>query len=349
MTHSLFESLTTVGEIGASNLSLSPEDFQSDQLHVNLDLNYSKRIPGGSLYATALGHYNWQNDSDRGTGIQILDESHVFDVSDIVVLSRRNIITPTIVVTDAPGFITYSEFVDYTVLQFGNRVEIRRILGGNITANQSVLVDYEIGPEPGGKTTTRSHGITLRYRLQEGPLRGLSFFTRYLDVDEIRPRAIQALFPEADVQDLVYGIEYDNGPWSLLAEKQKHDSTISPFERMRLELIYRHRFSNGSQFSLNAYYNDTDNFASNFRTTSTTVTARWDGAITDKLHASLYAIWRLEDSSSKNDSEGFDQQLDLTWRYRQTTLYATIRNSNLDSDLTDTNSQLFLFGFRREF
>ena len=273
----------------------------------------------------------------------------MFDVSDSVVLSRRNIITPTIVVTNATGFITYSEFVDYTVLHFGNRVEIKRILGGNITANQSVLVNYEIGPEPGGRTTTRSHGVTLRYRLQEGPLRGLSFFTRYLEVDETRPRAIQDLFPEADVQDLVYGIEYDNGPWSLLAEKQEHDSTISPFERLRLELIYRHRFSNGSQFSLNAYYNDTDNFENNFRTTSTTVTARWDGAITDKLHASLYAIWRLEDSSSKNDTQGFDQQLDLTWRYRQTTLYATIRNSNLESDLTDTNSQLFLIGFRREF
>lgn len=349
VTHSLFDSLTTVGEVGASNLKLSPDAFQSDQYHVNLDLNYSKRVPGGSLYATALGHYNWQDDSDRGTGLQILDEQHVFDASDTVVLSRRNIITSTIVVTNSTGVITYSQFIDFTVNLFGNRVEIRRVLGGNIVASQTVLVDYEIGPEPGGKTTTRSHGITLRYRLQEGPLRGLSVFMRYLDVDETRPREMQDLFPEADVQDLVYGLEYDNGPWSLLAERQDHDSTLSPFERLRLELIYRYRFSNGSQFSLNAYYNDTDNFASNFRTTSTSITARWDGAITDKLHASLYTIWRTEDSSAQNDSEGFEQQLDLNWHYRQTSLYVTIRNSTLESDLTDTNSLLLLLGFRREF
>ena len=64
---------------------------------------------------------------------------------------------------------------------------------------------------------------------------------------------------------------------------------------------------------------------------------------------SVVLIWRDQQDSNDSDVEGFEQWLDLTWDYRQTTVYASIRNSMLDSDDSDSLFQTFLLGIRREF
>ena len=60
-------------------------------------------------------------------------------------------------------------------------------------------------------------------------------------------------------------------------------------------------------------------------------------------------VWRYEDDTSQGIVQGFEQQLDVNWRYRQTSVFVALRNSDLDSDVTETDNRSILIGFRREF
>lgn len=347
--HELFDSLVTIAEAGASVLHVSNGDFQSEQQFGNVELEYRKRVPYGRVHATADVQVSRQDDSDRGTTVQIINESHTFDASGIVVLNRRNIITSSIFITDVAGIIIYAEGADYTILALADRVEIRRVLGGNIAAGQTVLIDFQVAPEPANTTDTLGLGATVRYTIEEGPLTGLSLYTRYFDQNQDRSPINPVLLPETDIQEFVYGLEYDVWKLSLLAEQQIRKSSLSPFEAIRLEARYVERFGPGSALILNANFNQIDRTDEGTRTDITTLAARWNQQLTKRLHADLELTWRDEQDSASFDSQGFDQELDLTWRYRQTSVYATVRNTFVNSDVTDTSLQTFILGVRREF
>lgn len=347
--HDLFDSLTTTGQIGTSQLDLTTDNFESTQYFGDLGLKYQKIVPKGMLYATADVNFNHQDDADRGSTIIITNEPHTFAVSGLIILSRRNIITTSVVITDATGIIIYVEGADYSVTPFADSIEIRRIITGSIAAGQSVLVRYEIGPEPASTTDTTGVGFTLRYRFQEGPLSGLSPYLRYRNQIQDRTSASLLLLAQNDFDDLVLGVDYDLGKFSLTAEHQIHDSTLSPFEITRFEGRYINRINSTNSISFNAYYQQTDRTDIDIQTTITNVTTRWSARPSQKIRSSLVAIWRKEADNSGLDSDAFEIVLDLAWKHRQTSAYCTIRNSMVDSNTRDSTFQTFIFGIRREF
>lgn len=347
--HDLFESLTTTGQMNASRLSIDEDGFESTEFNGNLDLKYHKIVPLGLLDATVGFSYSQQNDGERGSSLFVTDEPHTFGVSGMIVLSRRNIVASSIVVTDATGVIIYIEGSDYTVREFADSVEIRRTLGGNIAAGQSVLVTYEIGPEPESTTDTLGVGFTVRYRFVEGPLKGLSPYMRYRDQSQDRSTVGLIALPDNDFYDLIIGLDYDIGRISLTAEHQIHDSTLSPFETTRFEGRYTNRISNRSSVSISAYYQETDRVDEDLQTTITNITARWTARPTDRIRSSLVGVFRREEDNTGTDSNAFEAALDLNWRHRQTMLYCSLRNSMVDSSTRESTFQTFTFGARREF
>ena len=347
--HQLFESLVTTGEIGASHLGIAQDGFASDQIFGTITTDYTKRVPYGEVTASFSLNLDRQEDSDRGATIQITDEPRTFSSSGLIVLSTRNIELDSVVITDSVGVIVFSEGADYTVRAFGERVEIRQVLGGDIAQGQTVLIDYRLGPEPGATTTTTGYGATVRYDLREGPLKGLGLYVRYFQQDQDLTTRQRDLRPEIDIEDLVYGMDYNLGNLTLLAEQQIHDSTLSPFDANRLEARWSQRLGRGSSMLFAATYREIDHTDEDFRTTTTTLTGRWNQQLTQRLRAGAELIWRMEDDSAGIDAQGFEQRLDLTWRYRQTTLFAEVRNAFIDSDANDTLFQTFMLGFRREF
>ncbi len=347
--HDLFESLTTTGQLGASVLSITDGDFESTQYFGDLGLKYQKIVPYGVLNATADFNFNLTDDGTRGSSIFITDEPHTFGPSGIITINRRNILLSSIVVKDITGITTYFEGADYTVFRFGEVVEIRRVLGGNIAAGQSVLITYEIGPEPATTTDTVGYGLTFRYRFDEGALRGLSPYVRYRDQRQTRTSRAILANPKNDFQDLIFGVDYDIGRVSLTAEHQIHDSTISPFEMTRFEGRYMNRINSRNSVSLSAYYQETDRVDEDLRTTVSNVTARWNAQPNDRLRSSLLGIWRRETDNAGSDSDAYELALDLTWRHRQTIVYCTMRNAFVESNTSESTFQTFLFGIRRDF
>jgi hypothetical protein len=347
--HELYDSLTTTGQLGTSLLNITDTGFESTQLFGNLGMEYTKIVPLGTLLATANLSFNSQDDSERGSAILISREPHNFGISGLVTLNRRNIVASSIVITDSSGLILYTEGVDYTVRDFTENIEIRRVLGGAIASGQAVLITYDVGPEPASKTDTLGYGVTIRYRFEEGRLKGLSPYLRYRDQSQDRTGRGIGNLPVSDFQDLVLGVDYDIWRIGLSAEHQIHDSRISPFTLTRLTGRYSQRISRRDSLLVSAYYQSTNRTDENARNTVTNVTARWNTKVTERVRSSVVGTWRREEDNVGTSSDGFDLNIDLTWRYRQTLLYATIRNSVVNSTTRDNTSQTLLFGLRRDF
>jgi len=347
--HELFDSLTTTGQLGSSLLSIDEGGFDSTQYFGDLGAKYQKLMPKGIFYATANINFNHQDDSERGSSIFITDEPHTFGTSGFIQLSRRNIVPGSIVITDLTGLITYTLTTDYTIRIFGDSIEVSRVLAGNIAPGQSVLVTYEIGPEPESTTDTIGYGITLRYRFTEGPLRGLSSYIRYRDQSQDRSNVGFSTFTGNDFNDLVFGLDYDIGRFSLTAEHQIHDSTLSPFNSTRFEGRYINRINSRSSFSANAFYQITDRTNEDIETAITNLTGRWTYRTSKKLRSSIVGTWRHEDDSTGTNSDAFDLSIDLNWRHRQTFIYCSLKNSIINSDTRDSTFQTFTFGASRKF
>ncbi len=347
--HELYDSLTTTGQIGASILDLTQSNFQSTQYFGDLGADYRKIVPLGTLFVTADVNFNRQEDSESGSSIQVSNVPNSFGVSDLIVINRRNIIASSIAITDLTGVSVFSEGPDYSVRVFGNNTEIRRVLGGNIASGQTVMISYLVGPEPANTTDTMGFGTTVRYRFEEGPLKGLSPYIRYRNQSQNRSGEDLVNLPKNDFQDLVIGTDYDFWRISMTAEHQIHDSTLSPFETTRLEGRYSQQLNQSNSLSVSAYYQDTDRVDEDLRTAISNVTARWNAKLTQQIRSNIVGIWRREEDSAGTDSNAFDLKLDMTWQYRQTMVYCTLQNTIVNSNTRDSTFQTFLVGIKRDF
>jgi hypothetical protein len=348
--HQLFESLTTVAEAGGRRIKIPTDDFISDEYFGRVSFDYTKKVPLGRVYAGAQIGRSRVDASDRGTTIQVIDDVRTFDATDLIVIDRQNIIASSIVITDVTGIITYTENIDYSVLAFPDSVEIRRLITGAIAPGQTVLIDYEIGPQPGGVTTTDVYSVVARYTFDEGWLRGLSPYIRYIDQEESRSfDPTNAAFAANDFTSFTYGVEYNIWKISLLAEQEIRDSSLSPFDRTRLEGRYVDRFGRGNVLILTGQFQEIDRTDDNIRTTTTVLSSELGTQLTQRLRGSLLLQYRIEDDNSDFDSQAFEQEFRLRWEYGQTSIFTRIRNSYIDSSQDDTSFQTFVVGVRREF
>jgi hypothetical protein len=345
--HRLFDSLTTVGTAGVEFFDVDTQDFDSDEYFARIDSEYLKRVPLGRLAATAQGSFSRVDQSDRGVPIAISDEVYTFNAADFIVIDRRNVIPSSIFMTNISGIIVYSEGTDYTVLGFPDRVEIRRVPGGNILPGQTVLIDYIIGPEPGGRSDTLGAGIDARYTFDEGPLRGLSVYTQYFRQWE--DRDFNPEFRENDFWEVRYGLEYNIWKLYFKAEQQHRRGALSPFDNIWLEGRYVEQLGPGSNLVLSALFQEIDRTDDDIRTSTATLSGQWNQRIDDAMRLSLLVQYQWSDDNVDLDVQAFEQQFDVVWRRGQTEVYAQIRNSIRDTNADDTTFQKFVVGVRREF
>ncbi len=347
--HKLFESLWTSFDLGGSRLQMPDQSFISNQVFTNLDFDYRKLVPLGELSASAGVGLDYRADGERGTPLTILDEPHAFPASGRVLIQRQNITASSIVVTDSTGFITYVEGIDYTVQVFPDRIQITRILGGSIADGQAVLVDYEIGPEPAADTTTFTASGSVRYDFEESFVAGLGVYMRYLHQDQDRKSKSPDVILPANVEDITLGADYRIGYLLLSAEEQWHDSSLSPYEATRLNAQYRLPLGVGTALDATANYDMIDRTTESTTTTIATVKGRWTQRIDQTLSFALTATWRNETEDPSSTVEAFDQTFEIFWRYRQTSVTASVHNSFVNSNADDTSYLTVQLALRREF
>jgi len=343
----LFDSLTMIGNAGYNGLDVPTDGFSSNELFTRLDVQYLKQVPGGALEANVNGIISGLDQSARGAPIQITDDLRAFSPNAFFI-DQRNIQASSIVITDITGTIVYALNVDYVVFAFPDSVQVQIVPGGNIVPNQVVLVDYTIGPDPGGRTTTTGVGVELRYTFQEGWFRGLSFYGNYFHQDQTLSIETPD-FPANEFEDLRYGIEYNYWKLYFRAERQHRNSTLSPFDATRIEGRYTEPLGRNSNLVVSALYQEIDRTDEDFRQQTTTFSAQWNQQFTERLRTSLLFQYQLSDDNQSFDTDAFEGQLDVSWRYRQTEIYGQFRGSINDSAANDTTFARVIVGIRREF
>lgn len=346
--HQLFESLTTIVQSGVTRLEID-DGFTSDQASIDGTWAYTKKVPKGRLDATVNLGFDTRDNSERGQPVNITDQSATFTDPAPIILPQRNIVSGSILVTDVFGARIFIEGIDYTIRVLPDRVELRRVIGGAITAGSPVLIDYQIGPEPASTIDTVSTSASVRYGLTEGPLRGVAIHASIRKVDQEIDTTTPSLFVLEDSETLVYGVEFRRRAVYLAAEAEHTDSNISPFDAVRLEARYSRRYGPRGVFSLGANYDTVEFTDDNTESDLLRITGTLDQLIGRELRVRLELAYRQDTSDFAEDTTGFEQELTINWRRRQTSAYASIRNSTLDGDQQNTDFQVFSFGFKREF
>lgn len=347
LRHRLYDSLLTTGSAGAATLK-SSDGFGSDERFADLFLDYTKQVPMGVLNLTANLRGNVQDNDARGDTTQVVGELHTFVDPAPVVLTRRNILVASIIVRRVPDLTTFIEGIDYTVRAFFDRVELRRVIGGTIVSGQMVSIDYRIGPEAANTIVSRSTGLTIRYDLKEGPLRGLGLYTVFIDAGQEIDSDDPAIIAN-DLKEIILGVDYRIGPFYFKAEQRDHDSTLSPFEALHLEGRYTQRRGPGSTLGVQVQYDELDFTLDDNTTKLLVVTGRARQHLTPKLSAQLELLWRQETQDIGSDSTGFEQDLRFEWTHRQTKVFFRLRNALLESDSSNSMFQRLELGISREF
>lgn len=346
--HWLFDSLISSATVGGG--TFDADNATTDDMFILGSLDYTKKVYMGRIDSSVSAGYNAQSNSPRGGDVNIVNESHVFNDPFPIILSRRNIVPGSIVITGATGFPTYQEGSDYTVQYFPDRAEVDVIYpGGSIINGQTLLFDYSIGPEPGSDIDTLGTSLSVRYTLTEGALQGLAFYTIYRTQDNWLDTADPSLFQLDDFTDLLYGVEYIRAGLDVKAERETRDSTTNPYDINRLQAIYLNRINRDSDLRLDLTYEQIDYPFENNTVEYLRATGQWDQRFGQELDFNLRLEYRDEQSDLQGDSTAFEQILGFRWRRRQTTVYGSFRNVFVNADVSDTTSQTVEFGIRRAF
>ena len=347
--HQFYASILTTGSVGGSFIQQS-DGFSSNEYFGRIGIDYRKNVPFG-VFSSGVSYARDVQENKAGPlGTRIRNEPHVFNDPAPITLNQQNIIISSIIVRDSTGFTVFTEGLDYTVQDFGTRVEIRRVLGGRINNGDTVLLDYDLRSQGSDTTTSDSYGFNLRYSFDEGIFRNISVYTRYF----VQTQNIDGLPGSTrladDIHDLIYGIDYENSGFRLTGEQQTHDSRVSPFDATRLEASYTKRLGRVNRLGLSASYRlrkATDPGGEDRKLFD--LSGQYRTRIMKRLHLDFEAIYRDEDSSLAGKTQGFDQNLNLTWELRQTRIFLQARNSILNFDNGGNTSQSLSIRITRQF
>lgn len=346
--HRLFESLVSSATVGAARLD-APDGFTSDEYFVSGNLDYTKSVPLGRLDAAAGASYTTTHNSARGGTVGVLNQPFTFNDPFPIVIPRPNIVAGSIVVRPPSGFPIYLEGVDYTVATFPDRAEIRVPAGSTIVDGQTVLVSYDIGPEPASDVDVVGTTLSVRYSLTEGALAGLAGYVAYRTTNYSVDAADEAAIPFDDSQNLLLGVSYLRGGLDITYEHEIRESDFDPFTSDRFHVLYRRLLGPRAALGLQYAHEETDFSEQNNRVVFDRVTALWDQRLDRSLDVHARLEYRNERNDLSGDSEAFDQVLGLTWHRGSTAVYGSIRNAFLNGEATESTTQRIEFGLRRSF
>lgn len=347
-THRLYESVITNGTTGIRDRRRD-DGGDSVEKYATLSPEYHKKIPFGLLTVNLGVGLDKEDIETRSSPTQVANVEATFSDEGPITLVGAHIIPSSVVVSDTTGLIVFIVDYDYTQTVFPDHVELKRIVGGRILNGQRVRIDYRLDPAPATTTTTRTESAGVRYELQEWYLKGLGVYARYANQDQTVDTDYLEATPPNTYDDTTFGSDYRIGGLSTGIERRHHDSSIAPFDADRVFARYAHRLDGETTLHFTSAYSITDYPQSANEVDLLTLGTSIQHRFTERLTASARLLWRDEDDRLQGNSRGFEQELQLQWSIRQTSINLLVRNATLDTTNENRSHQLVRFGLRREF
>ncbi len=243
--HKLYLSLKSSVFFEYSNINHTV--YRESNTKGGLGLNYSKNIPKGNLnivYKYRRHHHNMNADP-----VQLIvgDKQYTLIDGDIILFDHAYIDINTVVVKDLSGVIIYQEGLDYQLFERNDYIEIRRILGGQIVNNSSVLVDY-ITTKPGDYSyDVNSHTFEISCLMFS---RLIKLYYRKSINDYVNINQTEFLTLNYFTKDVIGArLNFDFG--SIGAEVDNYESTIIPYRSIRYFTMLRWDYKRKLLCSLN--------------------------------------------------------------------------------------------------
>lgn len=344
--HKLYESLHTNVLGGFLQLDTG-DDAQTQDIFGNLDFQYNKKVPLGELIGSLDLGYTTRDSSQGGSAIQVIDQPFVFIGFEPIIIPGQTVDPNSIVISNTIGQL-FVEGIDYTVTDRPDGVRIDRIIGGAIPADSTVLIDYVILPAPDTRIDTAAAGLSLRYDIHEGPLKGLSPYIRLAAIEQDVSGG-GGLIEAESVRGYLVGADYRFWSLILTGEYEVYDSSLVPYNATRFIARLNHRISGDTILTGYGSYIRTDYTDTNELNTTINGTVSASHLLTPNLMISAGLSFVDLDNSQGGHTQGLQEMLDIRWRNRQVEVFAKLRNANRWTDDEDVSFQFFEVGLRREF
>lgn len=158
LQHQLYESLTSTVDVHGSSLN---SDYTGSTLDsysggTSGSVNYSKNLGGwGHLSLGTTANYDLTQQDSSGTALLITDESHVLNTGQWVRLNQPRVINDGNFRVTTTGHVLLTEGTDYYVNRSTDPWQIQiSPFSLLITSPATVLVTYDIQPNPSGNYST---------------------------------------------------------------------------------------------------------------------------------------------------------------------------------------------------
>ncbi len=303
LVHQLYSNLTTAVDVFGLYEDIEA-DVQTTQYGASIDWQYNRKNRWGHLYANLSLAYDREDvTGDNGRRI-ILDEAVTFRDPAAATLRNRNIISSTIVVTDATNRRVLQPGVDYLVITYSNATRLLRVRNGRIADGDTVLVDYQFNTPAHGRLDTVRVDLGLEQRFSNGltPYYRLSYRDQQDDVSTGFARRAD----RTDHHRL--GVTYEAKRFSLGAEAEIFDDTIDPYDAFHingaLHMIDRRDHSLDASTRLSRLYFEGGFDDRNVTMIDVELGHRW--RLTEALSTVERFSYRFEDDSVAGDTHGWD-------------------------------------------
>ena len=242
--HQLFKSLKT--NIFAEYANNKHTIYQEYYTRLGFNANYTKKIPTGQFTISYL-YYNrdFNRDSDP-VSLKVMNEEHLLSDDEIILFNKPYVESESVIVKDITGTIIYQLNFDYVLFEQNNFIEIKRIPGGQIANNSSILVDY----------STLLPGA-YKYNLDNQVfLTRVILFKQFL---ELYYRWGKQNYNHVDLSERIalnyylqnlYGVQFTIGFARFGVEYDQYQSSIIPYKLVKYFANLHWSFKNKLLFSL---------------------------------------------------------------------------------------------------
>ena len=241
LEHHLFKSLQSRINFEYNNLKNTV--FSEVNSKSGVRFNYTKQIPKGIIQVSyEFGRYSQGHTADSSSMI-VSNEQYSLSDTRITLLRLPDVQESSVVIKDMTGTFFFQKELDYILVPRGKYLEIRRIPGGNIANESSVLVDYSAAQPGSYQYNANTHVLMTNLNLFSNHL---SLTYRFSTQDYYNLVSTDFVTLNYFTQNLA-GVKLDFGFVSAGAEYEDYRSSILPYKMWRYYLNFQKNF--GSRFT----------------------------------------------------------------------------------------------------
>jgi hypothetical protein len=250
LQHKLYESL--ISKINFEYNDQNHSAYHEFNYKYGIEFNYSKKIYSGQLLINYRFDRYHQDYNSESFALHVTSEVYTLSDNELNLLKVPYVNPKSLVVKDISSSIIYLEGFDYILIEVNNYIEIRRVPGGAIPKNSTVLIDY-LATQPGDyKYDTNTHVLTSNVFLLKNLL---SLNYRFSTQDYSNLKTTDLVTLNYFTQNLI-GCRLDFGFINAGAEYEDYKSSILPYKMLRYYANFQKSYKEKVIFMINGNKQD---------------------------------------------------------------------------------------------